>query len=126
MTETASSNEFSTERHLSIQRDGRRLSLSTRGLEPGTKLDLLRDAIEQMDEMAASGELRGGGLIGLDGGVPILVAVAVAHILVHQFSAVAVWDPMENVFVVAVSHDPDYPVGTELSREQLRATPAEA
>lgn len=72
------------------------------------------DAIARLEELVLCGELRGGKLLRINGPMSIPVAVAVAHRVSHLYGAIAVYDPKLG-YVVAVSHDPNYPVGTILT-----------
>lgn len=72
---------------------------------------IVRDAVARLAEMNKAGELEGGGVIKINGPASLPVAVVLAHVLVHKFSAVGVFDPKLNKYVVAVSHDPAINVG---------------
>ena len=45
------------------------------------------------------------------------MSFALAHAVSHVYGAVAVYDPKLDGYVVAVSHDPEYPVGALISEE---------
>ncbi len=79
--------------------------------EPAQNDQIVRDAVARLSEMEQAGELSGGGLVLLNGPASLPVAVAIAHSLVHRFSAVGVFDPKLNGYVVAVTHDPAYELG---------------
>lgn len=72
---------------------------------------IVRDVVARLAEMEQAGELNGGGVIKLNGPASLPVAVAIAHGVLHKFSAVGVFDPKLNKYVVAATHDPAYVVG---------------
>lgn len=93
---------------------------------PATNADIVRDADARLREMSEAGELSGGGLIGLDGPASLPVLVTIVHAVVHRFSAVAVFDPKLDRFVVAASHDPRFTVGSLLARDEFHVGEATA
>lgn len=72
---------------------------------------IVRDVVVRLAEMEAAGELAGGGVIKINGPASLPVAVAIAHAVLHRFSAVGVFDPKLNKYVVAATHDPALSVG---------------
>ena len=46
-----------------------------------------------------------------NGPATVVASFAVGHVLAHRFGAVGVYDPKLLGYVVAVSHDPERPVG---------------
>jgi len=78
---------------------------------PAQNDQIVKDVVAKLTEMEASGELNGGGVIKLNGPASLPVAVAITHALVHKFSAVGVFDPKLNKYVIAATHDPAYVVG---------------
>lgn len=79
---------------------------------PAQNDQIVRDAVARLAEMEANGELAGGGVIKLNGPASLPVSVAITHALAHRFAAVAVFDPKMNGYVVSVSHDPSFVVGS--------------
>ena len=61
--------------------------------------------------LAGLGEI-GGRLALVNGPASLPVAMVIAHHLAHRFGAVACYDPKLGSYVVAVSHDPERPIGT--------------
>lgn len=103
-----------------IERHGRLLRI---GLgDPALADAIVRDAASRLKEMADAHELDGGGIIGVNGPAPIPVAVVIAHAIAHLFSAVAMWVPALDAYVVSISHDPDYTVGQLLDRSVIEGT----
>lgn len=80
--------------------------------EPAENTAIVRDAASTID---AALEVEGGGPLALIYGPASLPAMAVIiHRLGHRFGAVGVWDPKLNLYVVVISHSPDYSVGQTL------------
>ena len=79
---------------------------------PAQNDQIVKDAVARLSEMDASGELSGGGVILLNGPASLPVACAIAHAIAHRFSAVGVFDPKLNGYVVAVTHDPEVELGS--------------
>lgn len=78
---------------------------------PAQNDQIVRDVVARLAEMDSAGELNGGGVIKLNGPASLPVAVAIAHAVLHKFSAVGVFDPKLNKYVVAATHDPSYGIG---------------
>ena len=76
-----------------------------------TNEKIVVDAHQQMEALVASGQLSGGRLLRINGRASVPVAFTIAHGVAHLFGAVAVFDPKLGKYVVAISHDPAYPVG---------------
>ena len=79
--------------------------------EPAQNDQIVRDVVARLAEMEQAGELDGGGVVKLNGPASLPVAVAIVHGVLHKFSAVGVFDPKLNKYVVAATHDPAYAVG---------------
>ena len=79
--------------------------------EPATGDAVVRDAVRELRKMETSGELAGGGLLCVNGRCSVPVAIMLGHALAHLFSAVAVFDPKLDRYIVSISHDPDLAVG---------------
>lgn len=92
-----------------IARDGDTLKIGFG--QPAQNDQIVRDVVARLVEMDQAGELDGGGVIKLNGPASLPVAVAIAHAVVHKFSAVGVFDPKLAKYVVAATHDPAYTVG---------------
>ncbi len=78
---------------------------------PASNDQIVRDATVRLAEMEVSGELAGGGVIKINGPASLPVAMVIAHMVLHRFSAVGVFDPKLNRYVIVVSHDLAYAVG---------------
>lgn len=92
-----------------ITRDGDTLKIGFG--QPSQNDQIVRDVVARLAEMERAGELNGGGVIKLNGPASLPVAVAIAHGVLHKFSAIGVFDPKLNKYVVAATHDPAYVVG---------------
>lgn len=79
--------------------------------EPGDNDQIIRDAVERLDVMAAAGELSGGGLLKIHGPASLPVSIVLGHRLSHLFKAIAYFDPKLNQYVVVITHGSDYTVG---------------
>ncbi|MEK7129102.1 MAG: CRISPR-associated protein Csx3 [Patescibacteria group bacterium] len=78
---------------------------------PAQNDQIVKDVVAHLTEMESAGELNGGGVIKINGPASLPVAVAITHAVLHKFSAVGVFDPKLNKYVIAATHDPAYAVG---------------
>jgi len=83
--------------------------------DPATNDQIVKDAAARLGEMDDSGELSGGGTILLNGPASLPAACAIAHAIAHRFSAIGVFDPKLNGYVVAVTHDPAVELGSVIA-----------
>ena len=83
--------------------------------EPASNSKIVVDVVRRLDEMENEGEISGGGVILLNGPASLPAAVAIAHAVAHRFTAVGVFDPKLNGYVVYVTHDPAYELGSIIS-----------
>jgi CRISPR-associated protein Csx3 len=81
---------------------------------------IVREVDTQMRKLKSE-ELRGGRLVLLDGPASLPVLAVIVHHIGHLFGAVAVFDPKLNGYVVAISHDPAFPVGAIVSDSDSKA-----
>ncbi|MBE9008449.1 CRISPR-associated protein Csx3 [Fortiea sp. LEGE XX443] len=77
---------------------------------------IVRDVAAKLDEMIATGELPGGGLIKINGRVSVLVSQVLADKLGKLYDAIALLDPKIgnpgiDRYVVTISRYPQYQVG---------------
>lgn len=82
------------------------------GEQQATNDVIVKDAQAQCVQL---GDI-GGKLCLLNGPASLPVAFVLCHHLAHRFGAVAVFDPKLGGYVVAVSHDPDNPVGKVIGK----------
>lgn len=75
--------------------------------EPSTNEQIVPDAVRALEQL----NLKGGRGIKFNGHASLPVAMALAHAVAHLFGFVAVFDPKLQKYVVAVSHNPELPVG---------------
>lgn len=78
---------------------------------PAQNDQIVRDAETRLDEMIESGELSGGKILRVNGPASLPVAMVISHKVAHLYGAVACFDPKLGRYVVAISHDPAYPIG---------------
>lgn len=102
-----------------IRRDGPLLHVGFG--QPATNDVIVGAAYERLQQMLRDGELVGGGVLGITGPASMPVVVTIAHAVLHRFSAIAVFDPKLDRYVVAASHDPRFPVGALVTDDDLRS-----
>lgn len=105
------------ERTYRIERRGSTIQVGTG--RPGPGHELVRDAKAVLDELDARGELRGGGVIGVNGVITVAVSAVLAHRLAQRFAAVALFDAPSGTYTVVVSRDPRWRVGDVLHQAAL-------
>ena len=79
--------------------------------EPSDNDRIVKDAVARLEAMTKTHELRGGGLLKINGPASLPVGIVLGHQLSHLFKAIAYFDPKLNQYVVVISHSPDYTVG---------------
>ncbi|WP_256874863.1 CRISPR-associated protein Csx3 [Nostoc sp. C052] len=62
---------------------------------------------------------RCGRLLKINGSQSIPVAYHIAHKVSHLYGAIAIFDPKLSGYVVSITHDPEYKLGTVLSDEPV-------
>jgi CRISPR-associated protein Csx3 len=92
-----------------IELDGEILNIGF--AEPAQNDQIVRDAAARLDEMAESGELKGGQLLKINGPASLPVACVLAHKVAHLFGAVGVFDPKLGKYVISITHNPTYKLG---------------
>lgn len=83
-------------------------------LTPQRNDQIVKDILQQLQDLTESGQLAGGGLLKINGKHTIPMAYVLAHHLSHLYSAIAAFDPKLPAYVVVISHDPQYELGTTL------------
>ncbi|OPY38426.1 MAG: hypothetical protein A4E35_00849 [Methanoregula sp. PtaU1.Bin051] len=73
--------------------------------------EIVKDACSRLDQMAREGELSGGGLIKINGPASLPVAAAISYRLAQYFSAISIFDPKMDRYVIVISNDPQFTVG---------------
>ena len=73
---------------------------------------IVRDVAKRLDEMCDGGELQAGRLIKVDGPASLPVAMVLADKLSDLFEVIACFDPKMTRYVVVISRDPNFAVGT--------------
>ena len=92
-----------------IELDGERLNIGF--ADPAQNDQIVRDAAARLDEMAESGQLKGGQLLKINGPASLPVACVLAHKVAHLFGAVGVFDPKLGKYVISITHNPTYKLG---------------
>ena len=89
---------------------------------PATGDQIVKDAEARISELIHSGELPGGKLLTISGKTSVAVACVFAHKLGHLYSAIAVYDPRLEAYVVVSSTTPDYPFSSRISSKDGTVT----
>jgi CRISPR-associated protein Csx3 len=76
--------------------------------DPAQNDVIVRDAVQALADLA----LTGGARILVNGPASLPVACVLAHALGHLYGIVGVFDPKLAAYVVAISHNPAFPIGT--------------
>ena len=71
----------------------------------------VKEAYKRLDEMETTGEILGGGPIKITGKISMAVIVPICHKLAQYFSAISIFDPRLNRYVVVISNNPGLKVG---------------
>jgi len=79
--------------------------------ESSSNDQIVKDAAIRLEEMAKSGELRGGKLLKITGPTSIPVAFVLAHRVCHLYGAIGCYDPKLGKYVICVTHNPEYGLG---------------
>ncbi len=79
---------------------------------PASNDRLVKAAAEAIENLS----LPGGPLLLIDGPMSLPVAFVIAHAVSHRYGSVAIRDPKLSAFVVAITHDPEHPLGELISR----------
>ncbi len=72
---------------------------------------IVRDAEQQLDALAASGLLQGAAVLRISGPASLPVMATITHAVAHTYEAVAVYDPKLDRYVVAVAHGGRHQIG---------------
>jgi CRISPR-associated protein Csx3 len=78
---------------------------------PAQTPQIVQDAIAAIKDL----KLVGGSLLRVNGPTALPVAFAIAHEVGHLYGAIAVYDPKITGYVVCISHDPNYPIGSVIA-----------
>lgn len=81
---------------------------------PASNIEIVKDAIEEVNRLVSAGELLSGKMIKLNGPASLPVAVAITNSVSGLFEVVAVFDPKLNGYVVSISSDSAYEIGSVL------------
>ena len=84
---------------------------------PATGDRIVQGAQTRLEELIASGVLTGGSLLKINGRMSLPVSYTIAHTLGHLYSAIAVFDPRLQAYVVVISTNPEYQLGDLIDAE---------
>jgi CRISPR-associated protein Csx3 len=79
--------------------------------EPAQNDQIVKDAAARLEEMARSGELKGGQLLKINGPASLPVAFVLAHKVCHIYGAIGCFDPKLGKYVICITHNPTYKLG---------------
>jgi CRISPR-associated protein Csx3 len=79
--------------------------------------EIVKEVAHTTSQPAFKEAVMGNALL-IDGPASLIVAMALAHAVCHICPAVAGFDPKLGSYVVAISHDPKYPVGMLIPKEK--------
>ena len=98
---------------LRLEGDVLKLSFGT----PSSNIEIVKDAVSEVDRLVASGELATGRVLKLNGPASIPVAVAITSRVSSLYEVVAVFDPKLNGYIVSISSDPTIEIGSVLKNK---------
>jgi CRISPR-associated protein Csx3 len=86
---------------------------------PAQNDQIVLDVAAILKEMIDNRQIPGGKLLKVFGQQSIPVAYTICHSVAHLYGAIAIYDPKiggkgYDGYIVAISHSPDYPVGSIL------------
>ena len=83
--------------------------------DPATNAEMLKELSEREGDLKRAAGY--GKLLVVNGPASLPIAMFLAHMVGHNFGAVACFDPKMAGYVVAISHDPDYVIGDVITLE---------
>lgn len=88
---------------------------------------IVRDAAALLDKMLASGTIKGGPLLKIDGPASVPVCYAIAHKVSHLYGAIAVHDPKigkkgYKTYITVITHNPAYKLGELIETEDAQVS----
>jgi hypothetical protein len=86
--------------------------------DPASNDDIVKEVARLLDDVVTDDV--GGSLALLNGPASLPVAVQLAHALLHRYSAIGVFDPKLQQYVVAVSHGSGYTPGQLIDPESVQ------
>ena len=110
---TQQSNEKPKTYNIRVEGDVLRLSFGA----PSSNAEIVKDAFSEVERLVDSGELMPYKVIKLNGPASLPVAVAITNSISNLFEVIAVFDPKLNGYVVAISNDSSYEIGSILAAE---------
>lgn len=95
-------------------------------IQPAQGDQIVKDAVERLEQMQSSGELMTGGLLKIDGPQSVPVAYVLAHKLSHLYETIAVLDPKigkrgyKTYIVTTVHGSSHYEIGDLIETEETQ------
>jgi CRISPR-associated protein Csx3 len=72
---------------------------------------IVRDIANRLQELKASGVLKGGPLLKVNGPASLPAACTLVHGVAHLYGAIGMFDPKLGKYVISITHNPDYELG---------------
>jgi CRISPR-associated protein Csx3 len=102
-----------------VKIEGNVLLMDFNRLQEVSNARLVKDASAELDRLVASGELRGGELLKINGPVSLPVSYVISHRVSHLYKAIAMFDPKMSRYVVTSSNNPQYRLGDTIFFDEL-------
>jgi len=102
-----------------VKLEGNVLLVDFNRLQEVSNARLVKDASAELDRLVASGELRGGELLKINGPISLPLSYVVSHRVSHLYKAIAMFDPKMSRYVVTSSHDSKYRLGDTIFFDEL-------
>jgi CRISPR-associated protein Csx3 len=96
---------------MTLEKDGDADLLRIGFGSPAQNDKILKDVVKLLDDLVKN-KLKGGKLLKINGPASLPVAMHLAHSVGHIYGATACYDPKLNKYVVSISHDPDFEIGS--------------
>lgn len=97
--------------HLTVKEDTLEVNFDLQ-CAPGDLL--VKEVDAYLDELINTQQLSGGSLLKIYGRISLLLSYTIAHKVAHLYSAIAVFDPRLQSYVVVISSNQDYPMSSRI------------
>jgi CRISPR-associated protein Csx3 len=81
--------------------------------DPANNAEIVKEVIKTCGEIKP--QVMNGKILLLNGPASLPVACAISHAFAHLVPAIGCFDPKLNAYVVAISHSPDFEIGSIIS-----------
>lgn len=100
--------------------NGREATLLKVGFGDPAQNDQIVKEADSLMAVLQNGNSLGGELALVNGPASLPVAMVLAHHLAHRFAAIGCFDPKMAGYVVAISHDPNLPIGSVVPAAEVK------